>query len=103
MARTMSTTEIAAKAEANLRSGSGYSYSAAQIAAKAELGLVEGDVVQIGDNRLVYLGGSKIERQRRVEGEWQADGVVEVTDAQLDGLLIQVAAEAGRISIRAGI
>lgn len=94
----MTTAEIVAKAETMLRSQPGYSYSRERVEAKAAAGLVAGDAAQQGDRRLVYVGGAALRRERRVAGVWTEEATVDATEAQMAGVLVMVAAEAGRLS-----
>lgn len=96
------TTQAIALAEKAAKQMVGYAYNAKLIEAKAAEGLAEGDAVQQGDVRIVYGGGNEVRRERRVDGEWKAETTMQGTDAQITGLLIQVACEAGRASVNVG-
>lgn len=94
----MTVAEIVQRAETLLKSRPGYHFSSEKIAAKAEQGLVASDAVQQGDIRIVYVNATTVRKEQRVNGKWQQVAELPAGPAQLDALLVQVAAQAGQLS-----
>jgi hypothetical protein len=77
-------------------------YVEATIREKIEAGLAVGDAVYSGAQRMVYLGDGRVRMDRQAGTEWTPEREIQLNDAQMEAVLVQVAAQRGRPKVQVG-